>query len=877
MKTLRDVTFRKHYDPAVDGCNLTKDFYVPCLSVSVRYDRRSAYFSSAVLKSFSRGLFNLFENGGHIRFIFSCQVDSDDRDNIQNGYVKRRENRARAVEQDKAILSSDFEVANLGYLIEHKLADVKIAFRRKEKASICHIKRGLFEDREGNLVYFSGSGNETINGTSENAEVYTVSGSFLSAEQKEEALYGRKRFDDIWNNHYSSTVHSEYPIGALFERLKSFSQGKRFSSAKEFYSFKDCVVIDVDESKGSILLSDYTKGHALRIPRILKTYFSSGWNQVENDQYEINPLSLHTLRDKVIKFLAKSSVAFLLTPTAEDFLKKNNLELEKRRKLGILVKDGSRKEIWGSSFIKFKNIVDSERMARLKDKQRVSAFYHYQMVSSADFSVPGTGKTYISYGLFAFLSSLKIRKVDHLVVFGPLNCFKAWKEEGESIFSGKRSLSFFDVTQHKSDYVSELTEKKFNVYLFNYDFLGNNNEAIGQKISVLSKEVLNGKAMVVFDEIHKLKSLSGVRANNFLSLLEQCNEKPIYRLALTGTPLPNSFKDILNCLKILYPEDLSNLFPKIGKNYLGSADSNPVVAKEIQTELYPFFIRTTKKDLAVPPPDPNDYSSLLSVPGKDEANLFQVIWKNYLRTPLLMYIRLIQASSNPSLLRKRISWQEIEQIEEDDDPSVSFETRPNDSCNKEVTDLAKLITRTGKRKLTLAKIQELVNQGKKVLVWCLFIDTIDRVTSSLKKIGISALSICGQDDISLRSDKIDLFKFKNISVLVTNPNTLAESVSLHRVCHDAIYLEYGFNLTYRLQSKDRINRVGLKEGTHTHYYYAITKSERYGSIDSLILDRLQEKEERRLSVIESNGLVVPKDQEDWRKDVNDILEKGRLL
>ena len=147
----------------------------------------------------------------------------------------------------------------------------------------------------------------------------------------------------------------------------------------------------------------------------------------------------------------------------------------------------------------------------------------------------------------------------------------------------------------------------------------------------------------------------------------------------------------------------------------------------------------------------------------------------------------------------------------------------------------------------------------------------------MKKIGISALSICGRDDISLRSDKIDLFKFKNISVLVTNPNTLAESVSLHRVCHDAIYLEYGFNLTYRLQSKDRINRVGLKEGTHTHYYYAITKSERYGSIDSLILDRLQEKEERRLSVIESNGLVVPKDQEDWRKDVNDILEKGRLL
>ena len=46
-------------------------------------------------------------------------------------------------------------------------------------------------------------------------------------------------------------------------------------------------------------------------------------------------------------------------------------------------------------------------------------------------------------------------------------------------------------------------------------------------------------------------------------------------------------------------------------------------------------------------------------------------------------------------------------------------------------------------------------------------------------------------------------------MLLTNPHTLAESVSLHSVCHDAVYFEYSYNLVHPLQSKDRIHRLGL--------------------------------------------------------------------
>ena len=118
------------------------------------------------------------------------------------------------------------------------------------------------------------------------------------------------------------------------------------------------------------------------------------------------------------------------------------------------------------------------------------------------------------------------------------------------------------------------------------------------------------------------------------------------------------------------------------------------------------------------------------------------------------------------------------------------------------------------------------------------------------------------------------FKKTETPVLITNPNTLAESVSLHQECHNAIYYEFGFNLTYLLQSKDRIHRVGLKAGTSTNYYFSITKSENsnsFGSIDSRIYERLQVKANRMKETIESNNLILVKDSTDL-EDIKYILD-----
>lgn len=886
--SLKDVEIEIQYDPAKDKEDVVKKFYIPCLKASVKYDRITAYFNSMILTKFSEGLSEFYRhNHGHIRFVFSDQITDEEMNSIQDSYKKRLDKMADELEKNEDYLANDFDLANLAYLIENGLAEVKIAFMLNEESSLCHIKAGLFEDEEGNRVYFNGSGNETINGIERNAEIFSTFKSVLSEPIPRLDDYvekGVKLINSIWDNTYSpTTVWTTYPEGRLFEKLKSYSRKRFFENKREFYGEINSVLIDIDEDSSSIYLDDYTEKHQLSVPMALSNYIGKTWQKLGEDRYRINELNVHVIRDIIVNRLTKIGIRCAFTRRAKLFLDDNDNETERRKSLALAIKEDREKELWSNSYYSFKKVVDEATAIPLRDQQMKNAFFHYCMRSSANYSVPGTGKTFISYGLFAYLSSKEAGSpCDKIVVLGPLNCFKAWKDEGKKIFGSKRELSFFDITEHRSDWKKQLKTYSYDVYLFNYDFFISNIDA---KSKAIQERLFGPRTLVILDEIHKLKSLDGVKANNIKSLFKYAKRKPIYKLALTGTPLPNSFRDLWNYLEILYPDDLYTTFSAITLNTLSQADESPYKAREITQALAPTFMRTTKKDLEVPPPEPDDLDSLAANPTAAEQELYESIWK-FTDNPLVKFIRLIQAASNPQLLKKRIAFDQIKNLfnddfgeNQDDDVFEDFgkQADPDSFVNppKRQFELIDSIGTASKTRLALNKITSLVKQGKKVLVWCLFIDTIYLVKDYLDALGIRTTNIYGADDIKARESKIEEFKTGYSSVLITNPNTLAESVSLHEVCHDAVYLEYGFNLTYMLQSKDRINRVGLPEGTKTNYYYAIAEQpyESLGSIDRRIIDRLEVKAKRMLSAIESNELVVSGDHSKLYDDIIYILNR----
>ncbi|HFI0749944.1 TPA: phospholipase D-like domain-containing protein, partial [Streptococcus suis] len=158
----------------------------------------SGYFSGTSLAYYTKGIANLINNRGKFRLIISHEISEKDYQDIIDGYT-RRENLVRNVIDRINYSSLDTEqkvnLSNLGYLIEIGLVDIKIGFTH---SGLFHAKYGLFRDNSGNIVYFSGSLNETEAAFKRNYEEITVleSWKYNSSEIREKQY----NFEKLWNN-----------------------------------------------------------------------------------------------------------------------------------------------------------------------------------------------------------------------------------------------------------------------------------------------------------------------------------------------------------------------------------------------------------------------------------------------------------------------------------------------------------------------------------------------------------------------------------------------------------------------------------------------------------------------------------------------------
>lgn len=92
-------------------------------------------------------------------------------------------------------------------------------------------------------------------------------------------------------------------------------------------------------------------------------------------------------------------------------------------------------------------------------------------------------------------------------------------------------------------------------------------------------------------------------------------------------------------------------------------------------------------------------------------------------------------------------------------------------------------------------------------------------------------------------------------------------------------MERSFNAAHFLQSKDRIHRYGLKEGTETHYYYLVSND----SVDGTVHQRLIDKERRLMEIIESmpiplfNNFLDADGDEDIKAVLRDYAKRTKTL
>lgn len=448
--------------------------------------------------------------------------------------------------------------------------------------------------------------------------------------------------------------------------------------------------------------------------------------------------------------------------------------------------------------------------------------------AAATFSVPGAGKT--TEALATFL--IRAEETDRLLVIAPKNAFSAWDEQLALCLP---NISDKFVRLRNSDLIPQQLHADPRFMLIGY-------QQLARVRDIIADHVASRRVHVFLDESHRIKGLQNKSTEVVLSLAHL----PVSKLVMSGTPMPQSTSDLVPQARFLFPE-----IPVNGETVIGL--------------MTPIFVRTTKSELRLPevtrvvrriPMDPIQaqvYQLLKSEVARDATGALSDRSRSAFRRLGRSVTRMLQFTSNPALLARDMAF-----------------AHSNDLA------LALSEGKGPKLRFLLARVRQLVSEGKKVLVWTTFVENVEGIAFALQDIGAvfihGGVDAGSESDEDTREGKIKLFHDDpSTRVMVANPAAASEGISLHKVCHNAIYLDRNFNAAQYLQSEDRIHRLGLKKGTET----LIEILECENSVDEAVRHRLNFKIGRMADFLNDPGLAVSAELFDIDED-DEILGAGTL-
>jgi hypothetical protein len=480
----------------------------------------------------------------------------------------------------------------------------------------------------------------------------------------------------------------------------------------------------------------------------------------------------------------------------------------------------------------------------LLEHQRRSVIRALTMHNPADFSVPGSGKTAVALSVFADLRERKVAAV--MVVIGPASCFEPWEAEFHETFRRRPNVvRWTGSAKRRKSLLAAVDDAELVLCTY---------QTACRDAELLEKMLLAHPTFLVLDESHYIKNFTvGVRASVALRLAPHA----VRRMVLSGTPVPHSLLDLWTQMTFLWP---SGALLGTRTDYESLlVEKHDGAVEEVTRITKPFFIRVTKSDLGLPDP----VYSFLRVPHSRvppaQRRLIELLELQTLaeaRTHLAhpsdkqilklwraaRVIRLLQASVNPALLAGKLVLPDVEVDAVADVSDVNL------------APLSRLVMQFAERRALPAKVKavaglarRLIASGKKVIVWTWFVDNL-RLLAKLLEDSHPMLLFGGirpyaedwddEEEDESRERNIHLFKTRrDRPILLANPAACAESISLHKVCHDAVYLDRSFNCGQFLQSLDRIHRVGLPLGTETRYHIAFLDCAIERTVDRRLRER----------------------------------------
>jgi hypothetical protein len=187
---LREIEFKEEYRS--DRNDIVAEFFFPCLSNCIEYDRCVDFLSIQTLATISMAFENFAEGKAKLRMVTGHRFRTSDLNIFTKLFSEE------FTKSFKGKLIKDSKIQQLQRIIENGQMELKIAIPNSEQIADSFSERiGIFRDEHDQAVAFTGTSKESFSTQTRDFESVDV---FTSWNDKSRVERKMKDFEDLWEN-----------------------------------------------------------------------------------------------------------------------------------------------------------------------------------------------------------------------------------------------------------------------------------------------------------------------------------------------------------------------------------------------------------------------------------------------------------------------------------------------------------------------------------------------------------------------------------------------------------------------------------------------------------------------------------------------------
>jgi SNF2 family DNA or RNA helicase len=453
----------------------------------------------------------------------------------------------------------------------------------------------------------------------------------------------------------------------------------------------------------------------------------------------------------------------------------------------------------------------------LWDHQRKAIERAKQVANLAIFADVGTGKSRTLIEIIRWHCNTERRIVPTLIL-GPLIVCAQWKRE---------FAKFSKVPESQIVVLDQAGAKRLKQFSMAKERHHGNFVAVTNYEALLTegfREALQAwdPSVLVLDESHRCKDPSSRR----VKYLKPIADKAAHTYLLTGTPVLNTPMDLFaQYLLMDGGETFGRNFFKFRLEYFYDANAarkgsrtyfpdwriQPNAIERFQAKMAATAVQARKSEcLDLPPLVEIDLEIDM---GPEQRRAYEEMKRHYVTQVQNQLITAQLAITQALRLRQILAGF----IQDGDGPAQFFEDNPRLAA-------------------TLEKVESLVEQGQKVIIWTEFKPTYALLERELVRRGITPTFLTGEQSATEKDANVQAFCKGDVPVLISNARAGGTGVNLIEASA-SVYYSRSYSLGDLEQSRARNYRGGSEMHTKVTHYNFITK----GTLDEVIKETLASK------------------------------------